>query len=147
MMSGIGPKDTKPEMQVRRGLHALGHRYRLHARELPGRPDLVFPKRRAVIFINGCFWHGHACHLFRWPGTRPEFWRAKIGGNILRDQQTRQKLQEAGWRVLDVWECSLRGRERLCLDAVLKRCADFLEGDAPHDGIGVAQTVTTDESA
>jgi DNA mismatch endonuclease (patch repair protein) len=147
MMSGIGPKDTKPEMLVRRGLHALGYRYRLHAPDLPGRPDLVFPRRRAVIFINGCFWHGHACHLFRWPGSRPEFWRAKIGGNIQRDRQTRQMLLEAGWRVLDVWECSLGGRERLGLEAVLKRCADFLEGDAPHACVGASQTMTTDESA
>ncbi len=144
-MSGIGPKDTRPEMQVRRGLHALGYRYLLHVRDLPGRPDLVFPRRRAVIFINGCFWHGHACHLFRWPGTRPEFWRAKIGGNVHRDRQSRQKLLEADWRVLDVWECSLRGRERLNLDDVLKRCADFLEGDMGHASVGVDQTVATDE--
>lgn len=147
MMSGIGPKDTRPEMKVRRGLHALGYRYRLHARDLPGKPDLVFSGRRAVIFINGCFWHGHACHLFRWPATRPEFWRAKIGGNIHRDHHVRSRLREAGWRVLDIWECSLRGSARIGLEVVLERCVAFLDGDDAVASIGTPQTVTTDASA
>lgn len=146
MMAGIGSKDTKPEMLIRRGLHAVGFRYRLHARWLPGRPDLVFPRRRAVIFINGCFWHGHGCSLFRWPGTRPEFWRTKIAGNIKRDQASREALLTSGWRVLDVWECSLRGRERLGPEAVLARSAAFLNGDEAHASIGAAQTVATEES-
>lgn len=146
-MAGIGPKDTKPELIIRQGLHARGYRYRLHVRGLPGRPDLVFSGRRAVIFINGCFWHGHECSSFRWPGTRPEFWRGKIAGNVARDQATRTALLASGWRVLDVWECSLRGRERLGEEAVLARCIAFLNSDERHASIGTAQTVTTEQSA
>ncbi|WP_296177627.1 very short patch repair endonuclease [uncultured Brevundimonas sp.] len=143
MMAGIGPKDTKPEMMIRRGLHALGYRYRLHDRKLPGRPDLVFPGLRAVILIHGCFWHGHACSLFRWPGTRPEFWREKVSGNIARDARVRAQLLEAGWRVLEVWECSLRGRDRQAPEAVLDACATFLNGDNAFVSIGVDRTVAT----
>lgn len=146
MMSGIGPKDTKPEMFIRRGLHAMGYRYRLHDRRLPGRPDLVFPGRRAVIFIHGCFWHGHDCSLFRWPGTRPDFWRAKISGNISRDARVRSEILTLGWRVLDVWECVLRGRERQDPEAVLAACAAFLDGAQPFDSLGVDRTVPTDEA-
>lgn len=146
MMSGIGPKDTKPEMFIRRGLHAMGYRYRLHDRRLPGRPDLVFPGRRAVIFIHGCFWHGHDCSLFRWPGTRPDFWRAKISGNINRDARVRSELLTLGWRVLDVWECVLRGRERQDPEAVLAACAVFLDGVQPFDSLGVDRTVPTGEA-
>lgn len=146
MMSGIGPKDTKPEMFIRRGLHAMGYRYRLHDRRLPGRPDLVFPGRRAVIFIHGCFWHGHDCSLFRWPGTRPDFWRAKISGNINRDARVRSELLALGWRVLDIWECVLRGRERQDPEAVLAACAAFLDGAQPFDSLGVDRTVPTDEA-
>jgi len=146
MMSGIRPKDTKPEMFIRRGLHAMGYRYRLHDRRLPGRPDLVFPGRRAVIFIHGCFWHGHDCSLFRWPGTRPDFWRAKISGNINRDARVRSELLTLGWRVLDIWECMLRGRERQDPEAVLAACAAFLDGAQPFDSLGVDRTVPTDEA-
>lgn len=146
-MSGIRGRDTKPEMQIRRALHARGFRYRLHDRHLPGRPDLVFPSRKAVIFINGCFWHGHDCHLFRWPGTRPEFWRTKIGGNIARDERNRQLLLEAGWRVLDVWECALRGPERQSLEDVVDACVAFLTGDARSASIGTPQTVSVEDSA
>ena len=146
MMSGIGPKDTKPEMFIRRGLHAMGYRYRLHDRRLPGRPDLVFPVRRAVIFIHGCFWHGHDCSLFRWPGTRPDFWRAKISGNINRDARVRSELLNLGWRVLDVWECVLRGRERQAPEEVLAACAAFLDGTQPLDSLGVDRTVPTGEA-
>lgn len=145
-MSGIGPKDTKPEMFIRRGLHAMGYRYRLHDRRLPGRPDLVFPGRRAVIFIHGCFWHGHDCSLFRWPGTRPDFWRAKISGNINRDARVRSELLNLGWRVLDVWECVLRSRERQAPEEVLAACAAFLDGAQPFDSLGVDRTVPTDEA-
>ena len=87
MMAGIGPVNTKPEMIIRRGLHAQGWRYRLHAKSLPGRPDLVFSGRRAIIFVQGCFWHGHDCALFRWPSTRTGFWHDKISGNIACDQE------------------------------------------------------------
>lgn len=126
MMAGIRGKDTRPEMILRRGLHARGFRYRLHDRRLSGSPDLVFPGRRAVIFIHGCFWHGHGCHLFRLPATRQEFWRAKIEGNRARDEATEAALLNDGWRVLTIWECALKGRERLPVDEVLDRAANWL---------------------
>jgi DNA mismatch endonuclease (patch repair protein) len=142
MMAGIGPTNTKPEMLIRRGLHALGYRYRLHLKDLPGKPDLVFRGRRAVIFVHGCFWHGHDCTLFRWPSTRDAFWRSKIAGNIARDQRTAAQLLDQGWRVLDVWECALKGRERLPLKDVIAGCAAFLEGPEFRGTIGHNRTVT-----
>lgn len=135
MMAGIGSRNTRPEMTVRRGLHARGLRYRLHARDLPGKPDLVFPRRRAVIFVQGCFWHGHNCALFRWPATRTGFWKAKIEGNVARDQRVREQLLLAGWRILDVWECSLKGRARLGPEEVIERCCRFLNGTDREDAI------------
>jgi DNA mismatch endonuclease (patch repair protein) len=146
MMAGIGPVNTKPEMLIRRALHALGYRYRLHVKGLPGKPDLVFPGRRAVIFVHGCFWHGHDCALFRWPATREEFWRS-IAGNIARDQRATEQLLDQGWRVLDIWECTLKGRERLGLEAVLADCIGFLDGSDIRASIGRDQTVTVDVSA
>jgi DNA mismatch endonuclease (patch repair protein) len=141
MMSGIRSKDTRPEMLIRKGLHALGYRYRLHDRKLPGRPDLVFPKWGAVIFVNGCFWHGHDCNLFRWPSTRADFWRDKIGGNIGRDRRNREALLGAGWRVFDVWECSIRGAMKLPLDELLASCSDFIESSKSSGSIGDSRTV------
>jgi len=122
MMSGIRGKNTKPEMILRQGLHARGLRYRLHAKDLPGTPDLVFPARRAVLFAHGCFWHGHNCHLFRMPSTRPEFWQAKIARNQVVDARSTAALQAAGWRVGVVWECALKGRTELPLEAVMDGC-------------------------
>lgn len=107
-MSGIRGKDTKPEMIIRRGLHAMGFRYRLHDKSLPGKPDLVLPKYKAVIFVHGCFWHKHDCKYFKWPKTRPEFWREKILGNVERDRLAISSLKQNGWRVLVIWECKLR---------------------------------------
>jgi DNA mismatch endonuclease, patch repair protein len=110
MMAGIRGKNTLPELLVRRGLHKRGFRYKLHDRRLPGAPDLVFPKRRAVIFVHGCFWHAHeTCTYFRLPRTNEQFWAAKISGNCARDAGARALLIAAGWRVLYIWECSLRG--------------------------------------
>jgi DNA mismatch endonuclease, patch repair protein len=126
MMAGIRGKDTLPEMTMRRGLHARGFRFRLHDRRMPGSPDLVFPGRNAVIFVHGCFWHGHNCPLFRLPATRPEFWRAKIEGNTARDGAAEAALLAAGWRVLTVWECALRGRQRLPVETVLDRAGEWL---------------------
>ena len=130
-MSRIRGKDTQPELLLRRGLHALGCRFRLHRQDLPGRPDLVFPPRRAVIFVHGCFWHGHGCPLCKMPATRPEFWRAKIGGNRHRDEAAADRLQTMGWRVLVVWECAFRGRARLPQGSVVARCAAILR-DGKH---------------
>src|SRR6476469_8441462 len=98
MMSGIRGKDTNPEMILRRGLHRRGFRFRLHGSELPGKPDLIFPRHRAVLFAHGCFWHGHGCHLFKWPKSREQFWRTKIGQNCERDRIAVAKLRENGWR-------------------------------------------------
>ena len=109
MMSGIRGKDTKPEMLLRRSLHALGLRYRLHVADLPGKPDLVFPRFNAVVFVNGCFWHRHAgCRYATTPATRREFWESKFAANVSRDQANRNRLLDSGWRVLVIWECALK---------------------------------------
>lgn len=113
MMAGIRGRDTKPELLIRQQLHALGFRYRLHAPDVPGKPDLALPRYRAAIFINGCFWHGHDCYLFRMPGTRREFWEAKIARNRQRDHEVKKLLAEAGWRQLTIWECAFRGVGKL----------------------------------
>jgi DNA mismatch endonuclease, patch repair protein len=142
MMAGIGPANTNPEMIIRRGLHALGWRYRLHAKNLPGRPDIVFPARHAVILVQGCFWHGHDCALFRWPSTREQFWRTKLTGNVARDRRVRDQLHDLGWRVLEVWECTLKGKARLPAGDVLARCAAFLKGAERFASIGEDRTVS-----
>ena len=131
MMSGIRGKNTKPEMMIRRGLHARGFRYRLHCK-LPGKPDICLPKYRAVVFVHGCFWHGHDCHLFKWPSTRPEFWREKIGRNRRLDAAASDELLLTNWRVAIIWECALKGRSRPSLEDVLGRCADWLRSDSPQ---------------
>jgi DNA mismatch endonuclease, patch repair protein len=126
MMSGIRSKNTRPELFLRSGLHRRGLRFRLHNRSLPGAPDMVFPKRDAVLFAHGCFWHGHDCHLFKWPSTRPDFWKAKIESNRLRDEAALNALLEAGWRVGVVWECALKGKYRRQSEDVLQKCEDWL---------------------
>lgn len=120
MMSGIRGKNTKPELMVRKALHARGFRYRLHC-DLPGKPDICLPKHRAVIFVHGCFWHGHDCHLFKWPSTRPEFWTAKIRRNQEVDCQSIAALLKTDWRVATIWECALKGRTRQPFDE-LENC-------------------------
>lgn len=108
-MSRIRARNTKPEIVVRSLLHRMGFRFRLHVRDLPGKPDIVLPKYRAVIFVHGCFWHGHDCPLYRLPATRPDFWQNKINRNQANDEKARMALLSAGWRVAVVWECALRG--------------------------------------
>lgn len=119
MMAGIRSKDTKPELIVRALLHEQGFRYRLHRRDLPGRPDLVLPKFRAVIFVHGCFWHRHeGCSYFRLPATNAQFWDEKLSANAARDQVARERLNASGWRVLVIWECATRSaasRARLAM--------------------------------
>ncbi len=112
-MSGIRGKNTRPEMLIRRALHARGFRYRLHCKDLPGKPDLCLPKYRAVIFVHGCFWHGHDCHLFKWPKTRADFWEAKVRRNREVDAVALERLTAEGWRVATVWECALKGRQAI----------------------------------
>lgn len=115
-MSRVRGRDTKPEMKVRRLLHALGYRFRLHRRDLPGSPDIVLPRLRSVIFVHGCFWHRHDdpdCRLARMPKSRIEFWAPKLLSNQLRDERVQQELEALGWRVLVVWECEVKDQNGL----------------------------------
>ena len=108
-MSRIRNKNTKPEELVRKYLFSQGFRYRKNDPRLPGKPDIVLPKYRTVIFVNGCFWHGHeGCRYFVWPKNNADFWKEKITANILRDKKNHQMLSEQGWKVIDVWECELK---------------------------------------
>ena len=128
MMRAIRGKDTKSEVRLRKALFAQGYRYRLHPENLPGRPDILLPRYRAAIFVHGCFWHGHDCHLFRLPATRADFWRQKIMGNRKRDFLVQERLAGEGWRVLTVWECSMKGRTRMPFDELVARVSDWLAG-------------------
>lgn len=113
-MAAIRGKDTAPELAVRRILHAMGLRFRLHRKDLPGRPDIVLPKHRTVVFVHGCFWHRHeGCRYTRTPKTRQEFWQTKFAANVDRDRRNRTNLQQLGWRVIVVWECELRKSDNL----------------------------------
>lgn len=107
-MSHIRSTNTRPEETVRRYLFSKGLRYRKNCKNLPGRPDIVLKKYHTVVFVNGCFWHHHNCHRFRWPSTNTEYWRRKIDGNVRRDVENQQQLQQAGWNVLVIWECELK---------------------------------------
>jgi DNA mismatch endonuclease, patch repair protein len=127
-MRAIRGQDTRPELVVRRLLHAMGYRFRLHARELIGRPDLVLPRMRVAAFVHGCFWHRHRCSFGRvQPATRTKFWRAKFDSNVARDGRVVRALRRAGWRVLVVWECQTRDAVRL-----RRRLATFLEESSPN---------------
>ena len=128
-MSAIRSKDTSPELQIRKALHAKGYRYSLHSKNLPGTPDLVFRKFNAVLFVNGCFWHGHDCSLFKLPSTNQEFWKNKILTNQKRDSKARAFLTEDGWRILTVWECSLRGKAKLNFDELIVTIENWLVSD------------------
>lgn len=108
MMAGIKSKDTTPELFLRKALHAQGLRYRLGGSGLPGKPDLVFASRQAVVFVHGCFWHQHDCKYFKWPSSNAELWKAKLDTNASRDRRVQDELAKLGWRVLTVWECELR---------------------------------------
>lgn len=110
-MSKIKSKDTKPEMLVRRFLFSHGFRFRLHRKDLPGNPDIVLPKFKTVIFINGCFWHGHRnCKFATIPETNRDFWLTKISGNIIRDNESVERLKQSGWRVIVIWQCELKSK-------------------------------------
>lgn len=126
MMAGIRGRDTRNELLIRKELHARGFRYLLYGKRLPGKPDLVFPKYRAVIMVNGCFWHGHDCHLFKWPSTRCDFWYDKIQANKKRDTETTNALERLGWRVLTVWECSIKGKTSNPIEENIDNIASWL---------------------
>ena len=129
-MAAIKSRNTKPELLIRSGLHRRGFRYLLHKNGLPGKPDLVFPRYKAVVLINGCFWHWHDCHLFRWPGTRQEFWRCKIQRNAANDMQNIERLRQLGWRIAVVWECALKGKTRSPVGQSVEALAEWLKSDA-----------------
>ena len=126
MMSGIRAKNTKPELLIRSGLHRRGFRYKLHYGDLPGKPDMVFPKYHAIILVNGCFWHGHDCNLFKWPSTRPEFWREKIRSNQVRDDRNLTAYVAQQWRTLVIWECALKGTGRREPEEIVELAARWL---------------------
>lgn len=131
MMSGIRGRNTRPEMYVRQGLHRMGFRYRLHVKEIPGRPDIVLPKHCALINVNGCFWHGHDCRYFKLPDTNRAFWLEKIKVNVARDQADLEAQKSLGWRVLVVWECAIRGAvKREGADELLRDIAGWLTSDS-----------------
>jgi DNA mismatch endonuclease (patch repair protein) len=132
MMAGIKGKNTRSELFIRKGLHKLGFRYQLHRKDLPGKPDLVFPKHHAVIFVNGCFWHAHGCHIFKWPSTRTEFWKEKIGTNKIRDERNIQACISMGWKVLVIWECALKGKTRRQPNEVIHTAANWLLYDSQN---------------
>jgi len=132
MMAGIRGTNTKPELLLRRGLHRAGFRFRLHDRALPGKPDMVFPRRNAVLFAHGCFWHGHNCHLFKWPKTREEFWKTKIARNRAVDARAESALRSAGWRCGIVWECALKGKYRMAAGDVFDQLAEWLLSEREH---------------
>ena len=126
IMAKIHSADTIPEVELRRILHNLGYRFRLHRRDLPGKPDVVLPKYRAVILMHGCFWHGHSCKDGRRPASNTEYWNRKLDRNNLRDKQTVVDLRRQGWKCLVVWECQLKNREELA-----ERITRFL-GECPQ---------------
>ena len=128
-MAAIKGKNTKPELLIRRNLHARGLRYRLHDKRLPGKPDLVFPKYHAAIFVNGCFWHGHECETFHWPSDRADFWRDKILTTRARDKRKIDAMLNAGWRCLIIWECLLRGGALAELPDLVDRVEGWIRSD------------------
>lgn len=121
-MGRIRGSNTKPELLLRLALHRLGYRYRLHRRDLPGRPDIVFPSRRRAIFVHGCFWHHHTCKIGHVPASRTEFWQQKFARNKQRDERNLQDLSGMGWEVLVIWECELKD-----VDGAVQRAAAFLD--------------------
>jgi DNA mismatch endonuclease, patch repair protein len=135
MMSGIRGKNTKPELAIRKAIHRLGFRYRIHVSSVPGKPDMVFPGARAAIFVHGCFWHGHDCKFFKMPATRPEFWTAKIAANRARDITVRAQLEKSGWRHLTIWECAVRDQKLDVIEKVAGKAAKWLRSGSPSGEI------------
>ena len=134
-MSRVKWKDTKPELHIRSLLHRAGFRFRLTSKNVPGRPDIILPKYHAVILVHGCFWHGHDCYRFSWPKTRAAFWRNKIEANRERDARYLMELKDAGWRACVVWECSLRGKDKLDEEEIRKRFIQWLFYSQGHTSI------------
>jgi len=138
MMAGIRSKDTKPELVLRRALHARGFRYRLHSRAIKGMPDLVLPKFRAVILVHGCFWHRHFdCRYATTPSTRPDFWQGKFAANVARDTAVRATLLDTGWRVATIWGCALRKPPEV--EATANLLAEWLVADSMEMEIEIGE--------
>ena len=134
-MRQVRSKDTSPELAVRKAVHGAGFRYRLHKKELPGKPDLVFPRYHAVVFINGCFWHNHNCRFGALPATRSQWWKKKLEGNRKRDEIVLSELHRMGWRTMIVWECSFRvskSDRSTILDTIAGDIGRFILSKKPH---------------
>lgn len=150
-MKAIKGQNTRPEKYIRGLLHRQGFRFRIHCQELPSRPDIYLPRYRAVIWVHGCFWHGHHCHLFRWPKSNPERWRQKIQDNRQRDHKKRLALHQLGIRVLTVWECALKGKHRLSDDALIQRLEEWLlnignDCEISHQGLFQYESLSLEDS-
>jgi len=143
-MSAVKGKDTRPEMAVRKGLHALGFRYSLHSRRLPGKPDLLLPKHRAAVWVHGCFWHGHGCPDCRPARSRTEFWGPKIEATRERDAKALEAACEAGWRRLVIWECALKAE---AVGETLDRAVEWLRGTDDEAEIGYSSTSSESPSS
>lgn len=135
-MSAITCRNTHPEIILRKALHKAGFRYSLKNQKFLGRPDIIFPKYKAVIFVHGCFWHHHQCHFFQWPKTNPEFWKEKIKKNENRDQLNQKNLLTSGWRVGVIWECSLKGKTSISIDILIGLITSWLESNKNKIEIG-----------
>ena len=131
IMASIKNKNTSPELNIRKALFAKGLRYRIHDNKLPGSPDLVFPKYKAVIFIHGCFWHNHNCKYGRIPSSNRHFWEVKLRGNASRDQQTIAKLNSLGWRTRIIWLCSLKNKQTFASDKDVDEIVNWLKERQP----------------
>lgn len=127
IMSSVRAKNTRPELLIRSALFKLGFRFRIHSSRLPGCPDIVLPKHRAVILIHGCFWHGHTCKAGKLPSSNKEFWEDKIAKNQERDRKVISALKELGWKILTVWECSLKGRSKKPFDLLIDEIVDWIQ--------------------
>ena len=126
IMASFSGKDTKPELWLRKALHRKGYRYRIHDKSLSGKPDIVFRRFNAVVFVHGCFWHGHNCPLFRMPSSNEQYWKVKINSKRRRDTKVNSQILEKGWRILTVWECSLKGNAKMNLDSLISAIEDWL---------------------
>ncbi|GAA0373451.1 very short patch repair endonuclease [Bowmanella denitrificans] len=128
-MAAIRNTSTQPELRLRKLLYSAGYRYRLNVTTLPGKPDIVLPKYKTVIFVHGCFWHAHECELFKWPSTRTHWWKTKLLSNRQRDMAVQDKLRELGWHVLIIWECRIESQQ------LLSDVSEFLIGNIPYKEI------------
>jgi len=129
MMAGIQGKNTKPEIHIRSLLYKQGYRFRIHVNSLLGKPDIVLKRHNAIILVHGCFWHAHECHLFKWPSTRVEFWQTKIERNKKRDTANVEALLASGWRVLTIWECAMKGKNRLDEIELVEQISAWISGN------------------